>query len=302
MAYSTGVATTMADLLTALTTAAVANGWTWADSILFSGDCHVRLTAAAASIEALAGLGKAGSTITSPAPDTTFLRAVHVAHPIVFPAIYHLFARAEEVYCLINFSTSYYIALGFGQSAIAGGPGTGVWVAGTAFTATGNDAYGNSAMKWVVDGDGTILGDWYSGANNGGRTGLFIVNSDGGFGGGAGCYVHHGLPGWSGRYGDLPRTFGGIKQLNALDNPAVNWSQQTMLVPIQPWVDRGSSKVSIVADLLHARYVRLDNLEPGDAITLGPDTWHVFPVYRKDAAARNGFNEHSGTYGYAFRE
>jgi hypothetical protein len=295
MAYYTGTASSMADLLTALTTAAVANGWTWADSILFSGSCYVKLTAAADKIEALVGLGKSGTDITTPAPASTYLSAVLSQHPIVFPLVYHVFARGDEVYCLINFSTSYYSVLGFGQSPVDGAPGTGVWVAGTAYTSYA----GGGGLVWSADG--TIAGGNFSAGNNSARSGLFIVSGGEGGGTGAGCYVHHGLPGWSGLAVDMPKTQGGIKQLNALDNPSVSWNAQTMLVPIQPHIDRGSNKVSLVADLQHARYVRLDNLEPGDTITLGPDEWKVFPVYRKDASARDGGGTHSGTYGYAFR-
>lgn len=294
MAYYTGTASSMADLLAAITSAATTNGWTWADSILFAGNCHVRLTASADNIEALAGLGKSGATITSPAPYPTYLMAVASAQPIVLPLTYHIFARAEEVYCLINFSTSYYITLGFGQSNLAGAPGTGVWVSGTAYTSIA----GGGGLSWS---GGSLAGNYYSAGNNDGRTGLFMVYSGDGGAYSAGCYVHHGLTEWSGGATDMAKTYGGIKQLNLLDNPSVGWNAQTMLVPIQPFIDRGSSKVSIVADLLHARYVRLDNLEPGDAITLGPDEWRVFPVYRKDAAARDGGGTHSGTYGYAFR-
>lgn len=295
MAYYTGTATSMVDLLTALTNAATANGWTWSSNILSSGDCFVRLVSAADNIEALVGLGQTGSTVTTPAPAATYLRAVSAATPIAFPLTYFIFARAAEVYLVVNFSTSYYIVLGFGQSGIAGAPGTGVWVAGTAYTHSG--AYGD--VSWASDG--TLNGNAFSGANTDGRTGLFLVSGGNGGGGSAGCYVHHGLTGWSDLGGAMPKTLGGVKQLNALDNPATSWNGQTMLVPIQPWIDRGSGKVSMVADLVHARYVRLDNLEPGDAITLGPDEWRVFPVYRKDAAARDGGGTHSGTYGYAFR-
>lgn len=299
MAYSTGSASSMADLQTALTNAGTANGWTWAGSILSSGDCFVRLTSAAGNIEALVGLGKSGTTITTPAPAVTYLSAIHSSAPIAFPLTYHIFAKSTEIYLIANYSTSLYTYLAFGQSPIVGMPGKGVWVAGTAHVATGTDAGGSSIFSFGQDG--TIAGDYFSEGNNSGRTGLFLVSS-GLNATSAGCYVHHGLVGWSGIGAAMPKTLGGIKQLNGLDNPSTNWNAQTVLVPIQPWIDRGSSKVSIVADLLYARYVRIDNLEPGDTITLGSDQWRVFPVYKKNASVRDGDNNaHSGTYGYAFK-
>lgn len=296
MAYSTGTSSSMADLMTALQAAAVAAGWTLADGILASGDCHIKLTAAADSIEAAVGLGKSGASLTTPAPSPTYMRTVLAAAPITFPVTYHIHAGAEECYLVANWSTSYYAVLAFGQSPIAGGPGTGVWIAGTAYT---SNAGGTGGLQWTTDG--TLAGNNFGSSNNDSRSGLFLVTGGNGGAYSAGCYVHHGLTGWSGGAGDMPKTSGGIKQLNALDNPSTSWNGQTMLVPIQPWIDRGSGMVSLVADLKHARYVRLDNLDAGDSITLGPDEWRVYPVYRKDAAARGGGDLHSGTYGYALR-
>lgn len=46
------------------------------------------------------------------------------------------------------------------------------------------------------------------------------------------------------------------------------------------------------------RWIRIDNITPGDAITIGSDTWRVFPVIRKNGGA--GI-ENSGNFGYAYR-
>lgn len=46
------------------------------------------------------------------------------------------------------------------------------------------------------------------------------------------------------------------------------------------------------------RLVRMDNLAPGDTITLGADTWRCFPVCRKNGVSGQ---ESSGPYGYAYR-
>lgn len=288
MAYSTGTASSMADLLFALTNAGTAGGWAWADSILSSGDCFVKLTAFSDKIEALVGLGKSGATITTPAAASTYLQQSLTADTITFPITYHIFVHPTEIYLHINFRTSLYTTLAFGQSPLAGMPGKGVWICGTIFYS------GVSTIYWDADGVIYIPGANYA------RTGLFISrNMDTTS---AGEYVHHGLTGWSGVTPNDPRSRGGIRQLTVMDNPSTNWNGQALLCPIQPHIDRGSSKVSIVADLLHARHVRVDNFEAGDTITLGSDQWKVFPVYKKDASNRSPGNvPHSGTYGYAFR-
>lgn len=46
------------------------------------------------------------------------------------------------------------------------------------------------------------------------------------------------------------------------------------------------------------RLVRMDNIAPGDTITLGADTWRCFPVCRKNGVSGQ---ENSGPYGYAYR-
>ena len=81
------------------------------------------------------------------------------------------------------------------------------------------------------------------------------------------------------------------------------WNGESVLVPIQVITSRPSNLWSLVGELTHARYVRLDNLEPGQLITLGPDRWKVYPFYRKDATARDGGDgiDHTGTLGWAIR-
>lgn len=300
MAYSTGSVSSMADLLTALTNAGTANGWTWADGILHSGDCHIQLASTSDTISALAGLGKSGSTLLTPAPAATYLRAVLSAVPISFPCTYHLFAKSTEIYLVVNHATSYYTHLAFGQSRVTGMTGKGVWVSGTAYTSNTS----SQGRLWLLT-TGENSGNYSAVNSEYARFGLFLSNNVAN-GPSAGCYAHHGLAGWSDST-VFPRTLGGARQLHVMDNPAANWNGQTYLSPIQPWIDRGSSKVSVVADLLYARYARLDNLEPGDTITLGADQWKVFPIFKKNADVRNGgaeaigTNAHTGTYGYAFK-
>lgn len=302
MAYSTGSVSSMADLLTALTNAGTANGWTWADGILHSGDCHIQLSSTSDTIVALAGLGKSGSTLLTPAPAATYLSAVVGAVPIVFPCTYHLFAKSTEVYLVLNYATSFYSHLSFGQSRVTGMTGKGVWVSGTAYVST---TFTGGLGRVLFNANGTTTGDYGNVNSTYARFGMFTTTTVTG-GPSAGSYVHHGLAGWSDAT-TFPQTVGGIRQLHVMDNPFTNWNGQCYLSPIQPWIDRGSTKVSVVADLLYARYARIDNLEPGDTITLGADQWRVFPVFKKNTGTRSPVSEmvgtacHSGTYGYAFK-
>lgn len=82
-----------------------------------------------------------------------------------------------------------------------------------------------------------------------------------------------------------------------------SWNSEATLLPIRAWKARPSSKISMTADLEFARHIRIDNLSPGDILTIGSDQWKVFPWYRKDVSAHNGgyFVNHTGTFGWAIR-
>lgn len=294
MAYVTGSASDISQLHSAMLAALGANGWAVSGNIVSKGDCFVSVTVDAPNIRLVfqAGLGASGPTILDPAPSPVYFVKPTAAEAFVFPMVYHIHISGNEVYMVANWDLDKWLTVGFGQSPITGMPGKGVWVAGTAYTSI--DAGGQ--FGW---GGGSLAGNYYAAANNNANTGLFIVS--GGNGGGAGCYVHHGLPGWSGAGASLAKTYDACRQLTNFDNPATNATGQTILVPIQPYIERGSGKTSLVADLQAARYIRLDTLEPGDTITLGTDQWKVYPVYKKNGGARSGGSLHSGTYGYAIR-
>ena len=73
---------------------------------------------------------------------------------------------------------------------------------------------------------------------------------------------------------------------------------RTALWPLWCLIPRPSGFYSPAGYPADMRYIRLDNYNPRDILTLGADQWKLFPVIRK-----NGVNgePNSGTYGYAFR-
>jgi hypothetical protein len=74
---------------------------------------------------------------------------------------------------------------------------------------------------------------------------------------------------------------------------------RTPLLPLWVAVDRGSSLWTDVGFPPDMRFVRMDNLTPGEELPAGPDTWIAFPVARKSGAA--GL-PNSGIWGYAYRK
>lgn len=287
MAYMTGSANTLADLLTAIQTACTANGWTLAGSVLTKGTCYAKLQVSGSAITVQGGTGiDGGNNLTGVAPNPAYLRQIG-AMPLAYPMTYfiHVLTAPDEVYIVVNYSVSYYQYIAFGQSPVAGLPGTGNWFGAPYCDAASTRAFSTNSAGAIFFGAKTAVG-------------LFLANT---FYNPApqNAYVHHNLDaaGWSG-VADAGESIGTL-----LDRQPNAWNGETALLPIQPALNRGSSKVSLLLDLAHARYLRNDNLAPQSIITLGSDRWRVYPWYALNATNRNGGFDvaHSGTLGFAVR-
>lgn len=307
MAYVSGSAANLAAMTSVIISACTSNGWTaTAADVVSKGDAFMRITSDGTNdrVVCRAGLGYSGGALTDPCAYDVYLD-----HPLAdeawsYPLAYEIHVHGSEVYVIVNWGTDKYTTLGFGQSDITGGPGTGVWVAGTA-----NPAATASYNGFIWESLSGEYAGGIQGYNQGTNlryaiTGLFIASRyTTSPATSIGSYIHTGLTGWTDNT-TTPLGAGGARQLTVIDNPSVNPTGQTVLVPIQPLISRGSDKFSIVADLVYARYVRLDTLNPGDIITFGADKWKVYPVYKRNATTRTPNNvivPHSGTYGYAIR-
>jgi hypothetical protein len=302
--YVSGVANSFSDLKAALIGACTADGWANpATDIVSKGDCFVLLAAGADFLSGLVGLGQTAGTITTPAPATVYCNDLCSGGSLVFPVNYFIHIDGNDVALVANFATDRYMWIMFGQGPVAGLPGTGVWISAS------NGSIAHETIQWTQyggsssNGSGGFLGtgpflmQWASGRN---------VNS----------YVHHGLDGgsWSAPSNTnnsgvaataVAHSTGGLWSLQYKYGPNA-WNGESVLCPVQPYIDRGSSKASFIADLGIVRLLRIDNYAPGDIITLGSDRWRVYPVYKKDAAIRisNGIGtigQHSGTFGIALR-
>ncbi|GHU11494.1 hypothetical protein FACS1894185_4820 [Betaproteobacteria bacterium] len=147
MPFITGQATTYQGLLDALTTALAANGWA-ANGICWSKNgCHVSLEftdyraygwatqVSRPILRVVAGNGVASGALTDPAPQGHALgtQASLENSGITFPATYciHINTAPDEVYFFVNYNLTFWQWLAFGQSPVAGLPGTGNWAGGT---------------------------------------------------------------------------------------------------------------------------------------------------------------------------
>jgi hypothetical protein len=297
MAYFSGSAVDMAAVRAALVDACVTQGWSWdsGTEMLSKGAMFLRLQVVSGYLTLL-GLTSASA---GGAPNVVRIGQIGSA-PITYPLSYEVFVFASEVFLVVNYSVDIYQWAAFGQSSVSGLSGSGMWVG--ASTGPTNDNAGVGVSITPTSG-GAIGSDRTSAA-------LFwsTVYLSGSQQAHRNAYVHSDLDGEGWRLNNAAATslVGVLASAPLVGIMPNSWNSEAVLLPIRAYKLRPASKISLVADLENARYTRLDNYAPGEVITLGPDRWKVFPWYRKDASARNGFTggsgvPHSGTLGWAIR-
>lgn len=289
MAYYSGSAGDMAAVRAALVSACTAEGWSWdaGTEVLSKSSIYARIRVVSGYLELL-GRTSAGS---GDAPSVVRIGQLGVT-PVTWPAAYEVFVFDTEVYLVINYSIDYYQWCAFGGSNVEGLPGTGMWLGATL---EANNATGISITNSTGDNSNNTVTPALFWATN---IQLESRNRN--------CYVNSGFDseGWN-----LTLAGGvnqvGVSQLVPLIGLLPNsWNSEAVLLPIRCYKRRPSSKISLVADLEHARYTRVDNYLPGQVIIIGADRWKVFPWYLKNIVGRDGGNggiSHTGTFGWAIR-
>lgn len=293
MAHVSGSASSFADLLTALQNACTSNGYSLNGSILEKGSLFVSVVVNGLSLQIKGGTGRSGTTLTGAAPHFCQLGRVGPT-AFSFPCDYniHIHTGPDEVYMWVKYGADMYTYLAFGMSTVAGVTG-GQWYGASLHPGVGI----NSGGTLYVQASGSLASGGYS------SVGMFWKESNQSNGAQSECYVNHGLDGatWS----SVNARTASIQLLQPLPQRQPNaYNAGALLLPMLVGINRPSNKHSIVADLAHARFLRIDNYNPQDVITLGPDKWMVYPFYRKDSINRNGGtagSNHSGTMGHAIR-
>lgn len=302
MAYYSGTATSLANLLTALETHAVADGWTLTGNVLSKAGVYFQLQTTATNLSCL---GCESNAVANPAPGVVMIGRIYAAsgqptREISFPCNYEVFGFAQELYLVVNYDVDSYQWMAFGKSSVPGLPGQGGWcsaIIGSAIPsatspapapvaysqsakdATGiNSSYNTTAQMFAASGPYSSIPTY--------------LNS----------WVNHNLDALGWTYGTYDRM--GTNPLAVLQwmQPS-GWNSEAVLLPIRDWVQRPSYKSSLIFDAVNARRLRIDNLFPGDILTIGSDRWKIYPWYRKDSSARNGGLgvNHTGTFGWAIR-
>lgn len=320
--YTSGSASSFADLLTALEAfLTTVGGWTGqagpaasgdfnAQRILSKGDMVYRFATriSVAGFYCIPATGISGSNTTGDAPFGVKMAQMYLA-TMTFPITYEIFWNdtPEEVYIVISYSGNKYQHLHFGESDQAGIGGTGAWLSGSIRTDNPTETDTNYSTCFITDsdsGEGTqyIYPTPYAGVSLG-----YFIDPSGGY-----SYpvsqVHCGLDdagSWR-HLNDATKGLRGPWNTDLLMSLPSTYNEAEVLISIHSAVQRPDNVRTLILSLRHARFMRIDNVDPGQIITYGGDQWKCYPMYAKNTVNRNGVDwstgaQHSGTLGVAIR-
>lgn len=311
MAYYTGSVNSYADLLNALLTACVDEGYTLTDDILSKGSLFVRPYASAQNngtenpgLVVEGGTGVSAGALVNPSPAKPRLGRPAITGQgqnsnVTWPAVYHLhiYTNPDEVVLVLNHSVDAYWRIAFGMSDIPGVGGSGLWISGTS---------GRGGPTQSSGSEGSFAMDALGSLNGALSAGLPFWQSAPAAANFAENVIQSDLLGAIWIDSATASLAAATYAHPHISRSPSAWNSEAPLLPIQAYVARASAKVSLLLDIRNARYVRLDNYIPGQVITLGSDRWRLYPGVRKNSTERNGGGsttgiDHSGTFGWAVR-
>ena len=315
MAYYTGTATSISDLITAINNAATANGWTKTatNNILYKGNVYAQLSESSYSycpgLSCSLGTSQSADALVNPTSHgvgmTTSLYN-DLGTSLSFPCTYHIFVNSspDDIVVAVNYTSLYWQWLAFGQSTTIGITGSGAYCWGSCSMATdigtqnsylsfrstpsSPTTYQTHPCFWgtggVLNRSASFIRLEFDGINWGGNQ-LSLTNSPN-------------------AYAGQTQTYYTLYTL--LFNQPNTWNNEAILVRTQIVFERASGFWSYVAELPHFRWLRNTYIDDGTILTLGADDWFVAPIHKKNLAVPTGWpgglDTHSGTYGFAVRK
>jgi len=296
MAYVSGTAATLAELVAGIRNACTANGWTLSGEVLHKGTVYQRVRVEFVNfVDSMPGTGIDGSNnITGgaiPARIGSLSGSPVYIHPFVFPLTYEVFIQSDpdEVMVVVGYGADLYQWLAWGKSSVSL-PGTGGWSSGSLSShqsIQGSGIYmGRSIDPGLVFGIKSTVAGYHCPA-------LFHATQRYQ----SGEVVNHGIGGAG--FAEDAQAARFRAPLDAITPNAYN--NQAVLMPIQAYTpEYGSNKVALVVDVKSIRAIRINNINPGEIITLGPDRWKVYPWYKKGTSSGFGISD-TGNNGFAVR-
>lgn len=293
MAYYTGQCSSYQHLADILVEKCQAHGWAWQDGILSKDNLFVKidvvLIGTAQGVVISGGtekqssilIGNSKSKVRLGSPSSNQLQ-------IAFPVIYHLFIFVDEVYLIAKSDADKFYYLAFGKSQlIQNTVGNGLWLSATSCY------YSNYTAIAIGENNGGS-----GGSGNASPVAPFW-NRNNWAENWSNSIICHGIDGnlWS---SGQSRAWCSFEPLIA--RLPTTYFSDSPLLPYNIYLERNENKMSLIAQLQNARFVRIDNYEPEQILTLGHEKWMIFPFFRKSVQNRNnGYENHTGTFGWAIR-
>ena len=322
MAYETGAASSVTDLLDKLRVFATANGWTqnfFGARTSGSGQA-LQLTKGTQYVTFIADTG-AGSPTTDPGPffgcyshdvysagngtenqaggsGKAFANAM--SGPFV---AYHFISGAERgcdyLYVVVEVSSGVFKHAGVGKLVSLGAMTTGMFCHASRWSYS----TGSNTISTPLSPQHSIPFDSLDSGSLGAGRGTYIRADSDSIS--PRWYDSYGNGGYGTRFGGGVRSSGSSSpgdKRGTLASLALAGASaltgRTVLMPAWVYGERTANLSSPLGYPPHLRWVMLDYLQPGDVLTIGTDQWKVFPVIRKNGGTGQ---VNSGNYGYAYK-
>lgn len=314
MAYYTGQCSSYQHLADILVEKCQAHGWAWQDGILSKDDLFIQIFVVEQRIDnyhvrgqgitLIGGTGKQANRLVNPVENPVRLGRTVAGRKLptidYFPAHYHLFIFAHEVYLLMKFEIDKFYYLAFGKSnLLQSTQGNGLWLCATSHHyAYSLDSNSIAEVVYIKNNGGGASGSY-------GATAIAPFWNRQDFNANwSNSVICHGMDNilWSSGKSRAWCTFEPL-----IDRLPTNHFADSLLLPYNIYLERPENKLSLIAQLENARCVRIDNYEPEQIVTLGHEKWMIFPFYRKSLQHRSGgsgdssYSQHTGTFGWAIR-
>lgn len=274
MAYYSGQINSYQELLSILVNTCVEKGWAFSNQILSKNSAFFKITH-----HEIDGLYIQAGTDQNQSSSPIKVRLGRYGYQNIqqsFPMSYSLHIFENEVYLYTRFNGDFFYYVAFGYSNLSS------WATACCGTDIpdhpGNGATISETGSWADHGRTQICGAFYD--NN-----QAYRNSTISFDGN-----------WI--------SAGATSAISPLLARQPNiWNNESILIPIKIFESVTSGKVRYITELINARYLRIDNYEPEQIVSIGNDKWKIYPFYRKNTSERNYANQasHSATFGWAIR-
>lgn len=298
MSYETNTVANPTALVTALMTFATANGWTTGTFIvgasLNKGQSHVAVTASGTTTVNIVGANNAAGTVEL-SPNT---KSIYIA-TVNWPVTYHFFSLSNPdiIVIVLSYSTTLYQTIWFGDIVKVH---SSAFVGGNFYFGSKNGILTNSSGVVSISDTNLSGGTTISPATAGSCIPFDTNNTAS-----AAAKIHAKIDSavWDTEIAKKVTLCDWV--VSTLFRSPNSWNSQAILIPMHLQFAMASSLYAYIGYIEHVRLLRIDNYEIGDIITLGSDSWKVFPFISKNATLRNGglsvTTNHSGTVGFAVR-